>query len=78
LDILLQVNGADVGRALTNHGVTGTWDTVSLSASLRLGKGDRVKVYNFNDAAYTHSSELADNEKHWTHFSGWLVEEEFM
>ena len=72
--IYLQVNGARVassfsqiqlaviGRAL----VTGV-----LNASFRLKRGDRVNI--FKDQV-----DLYDNEFHYTHFTGWLVEEDLI
>ena len=78
LNIFLQVNGVNVGLANTDQYSTGTYEAVSLSASLRLAAGDKVNLYNWNDGFYKVRSALADNEKHFTHFSGWLVEEELM
>ena len=72
LQIYLQVNGVSVGVADTNQGSTGSYDAVSLSASLRLAKGDRVNLYNNGNNV------LYDDSRHFTHFSGWLVEEELM
>ena len=74
IQIYLQVNGARVassfsqiqlaviGRAL----VTGV-----LNASFRLKRGDRVNI--FKDQV-----DLYDNEFHYTHFTGWLVEEDLI
>jgi len=72
LFIYLQVNGVNFGIAYTHqsdrvHNAAG----VSLSASLRLAAGDRVNLLN-------NGGELYDNDNHWTHFTGWLVEEELM
>jgi len=50
----------------------GSYDVVSLSASLQLAAGDRVDLYNLNTGV------LVDDNDHYTHFSGWLVEEESM
>ena len=68
--IRLQFNGATVGSAWTFESSSGTHDTVSLSASLRLARGDRVNLYNVAGGA------LYDDGDHQTHFSGWLVEED--
>ena len=68
LDILLQVNGENVGHAHTDPFVTGSYDSISLSASLRLAAGDRVNLWN-------NGAELFDDDRHFTHFTGWLVEE---
>jgi len=73
LAINLQLNGANVGVAYTHAGqtVTGNHASISLSASLRLAAADRVYLINGNGVLY-------DDNTHNTHFSGWLVEEEFM
>jgi len=71
LDIFLQVNGANVGFANSHQSFTGSFDGVSLSASLRLAAGDRVNLINSGGSLY-------DSSRHYTHFSGWLVEEDFM
>lgn len=68
----LQVNGAHVGRASTYQPVTGTYEGISLSASLRLNVNDRVNLLNRGDGV------LFDDADHHTHFSGWLVEEDFI
>jgi len=73
LAIYLQVNGNHVGLAHASPGKTGSLDTASLSASLRLKAGDKVRLYN------APGSVLHDyGSEHWTHFSGWLVEEDLM
>lgn len=72
LDIYLQVNGANVGVAWTSQTAEGSYDSISLSTSLRLAAGDRVNLYKLYDGV------LLDNMNHHTHFSGWLVEEDFM
>lgn len=77
LSSFLQVNGVNIGEAYTSktHSepkVTGTRDTVCLIASLRLAKGDTVKMWN-NGIGVLH-----DDGDHHTHFSGWLVEEDLM
>jgi len=71
LYIDLQVNGANVNQAYTGQIARGSADVVSLSASFRLAAGDRVNLLNVGGA-------LADDDRHFTHFTGWLVEEELM
>ena len=71
LYILFQVNGANVDVAVTDQGATGSRDVVSLSASLQLAKGDTVNLFN-------NYGVLFDNSAHYTHFSGWLVEEDLV
>ena len=72
LEIYLQLNGERVGIAWTSPGASGSEHAVSLSASLRLAKGDKVNLMNIGGGG------LFDDYRHWTHFTGWLVEEELM
>jgi len=72
LSIHLQVNGATLGNTFTSKSTTGSRDVVSLSASLRLAKGDRVNLVNNGNGV------IYDDKGHVTHFSGWLVEEDLM
>jgi len=71
LFIFLQVNGVNFGLALTDQLSQGSRDVVSLSASLRLEAGNRVNLYLQQGVLY-------DNIAHYSHFSGWLVEEDLM
>jgi len=50
----------------------GDLHVVSLAASLRLKAGDRVNLFNTGDGI------LYDNADHYTHFTGWLVEEDLV
>jgi len=68
----LQVNGVHVGRASTYQPTIGTYEGISLSASLRLNANDRVNLLNRGDGV------LFDDGDHHTHFSGWLVEEDLI
>ena len=72
LDIILLLNGARVCVAFTSQPTAGTFESISLSASLRLVTGDKVNLYNWGTGV------LADNSDHLTQFSGWLVEEDLM
>ncbi len=73
LEIRLQVNGATVGSTYTFRPTTECADdVVSLSASLRLAAGDTVRLYNMVN------SRLFDDSNHKTHFTGWLVEQDFV
>jgi len=77
LFIFLQVNGVDIGRTNSNQPSTGSYDSLSLSASLRLKANDRVNLYNYGAGNY--GFVLYDNDLyHDTHFTGWLVEEELI
>jgi len=69
LAIYLQVNGVKIGvsygTSLPNYlGLSG------INASLRLKVEDQVRLYKVNNAS------LNDDGNHFTHFSGWLVEED--
>ena len=72
LAIYIQVNGVNIGLADTSQNGVLSGSVVSLSASLRLAAGDTVKLYNQG------SGVLFDDKNRWTHFSGWLVEENLM
>ena len=72
MDIILRVNGDNVGRAYTGSGVTGSYDSLSISASFRLKANDQVSLYKAGVGA------LFDDSAHYTHFSGWLVEEDLI
>jgi len=71
LEIFLNVNGVNYAFAHTGQTATGSLETVSLNASLRLKSKDTVKLHNNNGGI------LYDNSYHYTHFSGWLVDEDF-
>ena len=74
LKIHLQVNGVAVGATYTYQTSDGSLDVISLSASLRLAAGDRVNLY------HGLRGEIRDGgiPPAFTHFSGWLVEEELI
>lgn len=74
LSIYLQLNGAVVGLAFTAPSRTGSDsnDVVSLNSSLRLAAGDKVNVYMYGTGT------IVEDGRYWTHFSGWLVEEDLM
>jgi len=72
MDIVLQVNNENIGCAYTGQGSIGTYDTLSLSTSLQLAAGDRVNLFKRSGGV------LHDNLYHYTHFTGWLVEENLM
>ena len=72
--IEIYVNGASFGAAgtsRTGQPITGTYDSYSLTASLRLKVGDQVSLSN------TDNGVLFENGNHKNHFTGWLVEEDF-
>ena len=71
MDIFLQLNGKNIGVGTSNsEQLSGRlFLTISMHASLRLKKGDKINLYKHNGA-------IRDTEAHYTHFSGWLVEED--
>jgi len=71
LEIFLQVDGSSVGAAVsTNEANFDNLFTLSLSASLQLTAGQRVNMYKGRDGV------LKDDDRHSTHFTGFLVEED--
>lgn len=71
LSIFLHLNGVKVGVAHTSE-LRESYGTVSLSASLRLKAGDAVNLHLYSGELYEHHTD------HFTHFSGWLVEEDLV
>lgn len=73
ITIFLQVNGANFGSAYTLQSAEGSEDVVSLSASFRLAAGDKVNL------KFEGIGGLVDSRNYqYTHFTGWLVEEDLM
>ena len=72
LQIYLQVNGFIIGSAFAYEIATRNFGVVFLRASFQLAAGDRVNLYKFGEGV------LYDSNAHYTHFSGWLVEEDLM
>jgi len=71
LGVHLLVNGGNVAVANGNPQRTGGLESISLTASLRLKTGDKVHLWLTVGMLY-------DDVSHFTHFTGWLVEEELM
>ena len=72
LGIFLQLNGENIGIAVAGSGVT-AFGTLSLTASVRLKANDRVNLYkDGNNGHVLHEY----GNYHYTHFTGWLVEED--
>lgn len=67
LEVHLQVNGIALTRAEMNHGTTGSFDSVSLTASFQLRQYDTLNLFNKNGVLYDGFD---------TDFAGWLVEED--
>ena len=66
--ISIQLNGRDIGFAVASNL---EHQTGSLTASFKMKVGDKVNLYK------THNNGvLYDDPNHYTHFTGWLVEED--
>lgn len=72
LYVTLQVNDADVGRAFSNTETRNTYTTASTFNSLKLKEGDRVNLWM--NAGQLHDT----GGEHFTDFTGWLVDEDFI
>ena len=71
LDVGLSLNGGLVGRAHANSDIAG-YRTFSLQSTLRLKTGDRIwaSIISFSSTVWH------DNSDHYTHFTGWLSQED--
>lgn len=73
--IYLQVNGKRDASSYSQvkTGIIGNYGFLTgvLNASLRLKKGDKVNIFK-------NEVRLFDNEFFYTHFTGWLVEEDLI
>ncbi len=67
LNIFLNVNGSGLGMGHTST----PFDTLTQQSTLHLNAGDKVWVQSAK-AGYLH-----DNGNHYTHFTGWLLQEDF-
>ncbi len=69
LYLQLQLNGIPIGSSYAPY-IENNWVGLStISASLRLKTGDQVSLVK--DIGV-----LRDDDNHYTHFTGWLVEED--
>ncbi len=66
-DIALYVNGGLVGAGNSQT----SFDTLTLQSTLHLNAGDKVTLQMFI------SGTLYDTGNHYTHFIGWLLQEDF-
>lgn len=74
LDVGIALNGAVVGRGEANDYTGKTeWETYSLQLTLKLQAGDLISV---QITSITTGVVLQDNSAHFTHFNGWLMQEE--
>jgi len=71
LVVYLQLNGNNIGLATSNTEQLGgkAFLTLSLHSSLKLKKGDRINMFKQGGILHDHGD-------HFTHFFGWLVEED--
>jgi hypothetical protein len=72
----LFLNGNIIGSSYVheNYGPVDQWSPFTLQSTLNLKKGDRVWM----QIGYTGESFLTDNSYHWTHFTGFMLEEEIV
>ncbi len=68
LYIELEVNGANIGASYAQYIANIRNGLSSINASLRLKTGDLVRLQSIGT--------LDDDDAHYTHFTGWLVEED--
>jgi len=74
LFIYLQVNGVNIGTALATN-LPNTLGLSGIGASLRLKTGDQVRL--FKGSGTLHDNSASVNYR-YTHFTGWLVEEDLI
>jgi len=71
-NIYFQVNGSNIGIVGTS--ITADYESSSLTASLRLKAKDKVNLYKNSIGG---SAVYENTDGHHTHFTGWLVDEDF-
>jgi len=71
IHIYLQVNGANIGISFAT-GLHNYLALSSISSSLRLKVGDKVRLYQLRGTLFDNDADP------YTHFTGWLVEEDFV
>jgi len=72
LAVSLEVNGKNVHYAFIGNSTKPIFMPISLSSSLHLKVGDKVNLFKGGNG------HLRDNQNYFTHFSGWLVEEDLV
>jgi hypothetical protein len=77
LGVLLYLNGERIGRGLVDavNTVAGQNSPLTLQSTLNLKSGDEVWV---EIDAISSRVELFDDDYHYTHFTGFLLEEEIV
>ena len=77
LGVILYLNGSEIGRSYVEEANTASLqnDQLTIQSTLSLKKGDQVwvTIYWMSPGAY-----LVDNSAHWTHFMGFMLEEEIV
>jgi hypothetical protein len=73
LDVALLVNGNQIGVAGCDSKTgNGEWETYTLQSTIDLKAGDKVwlQIVHYSSAI------LQDNNGHFTHFNGWMLQED--
>ncbi len=74
LDVGLMVNGVQIGRAeCASRTGGGDWETLTIQSTIELKMGDLVWL----QIVHLQGAHLQDDSAgHFTHFSGWLLQED--
>jgi len=68
--VYLQVNGVEIGRSYVTGGLPNYLAINGISSSMRLKADDQVRLYK--------TTGILDDTGSFTHFTGWLVEEDLV
>jgi len=76
LGVFLYLNGHQIGTGYVTEASTlgEMWSPLTLQSTLNLKKGDQVWV----QIVFMTLSSLFDNEYHYTHFTGFMLQEEIV
>ena len=77
LQVVLYLNGNQIGmgRVDDSNNVTGQWSPLTLQSTLNLKSGDQVWVaINYQPTI----ADLYDSGSHYTHFTGYMLQEEIV
>jgi hypothetical protein len=74
-DLFLNGNRIGSSHVEERNGPVDQWSPMTLQSTLNLKKGDRVWVQFTYSGSYL-SSYLSDSSSHFTHFTGFMLEEE--
>lgn len=73
IDINLMLNGGNVGACSADERDSSISENLSVQATLSLTAGSKIWI----QISYVRGpTRLSDNVYHFTHFSGWLLEED--